>query len=162
VSSGSSLIFFDGGRLTRDRLSRGQRFRIDPRCLAGATVRGAYANVCAGLGIRFDEPEIQQARRDVLAWWLPLLGDELVCFTTLALDASRCGGAITVATSPRFFGGDPFARIFPRTIVETDLFARVPRPTGPGIERYSGLAWPGGAFRNRASGSEPQAPSYAS
>jgi hypothetical protein len=149
VSSGSSLIFFDGSRLTTDRQSGGRRFRLDPRCLSGEPVPGAYANVCAGPAIRFDEPEIQQARRDVLAWWLPLLGDELVCFTTLALDASRCGGAITVATSARFFEDDPFARIFPGTIVETDLFARVPPPTGPAIERYSGLAWPGGAFRNR-------------
>jgi hypothetical protein len=147
VSSGSSLIFFDGEQLTTDRHFGGRRFRLDPRCLAGEPVPGAYANVCAGLAIRFDELEIQQARRDVLAWWLPLLGDELVCFTTLVLDESRCGGAITVATSPRFFESDPFARIFPATVVETDLFARVPSPTGPAIERYSGLAWPGGAFR---------------
>ncbi|HEX6700715.1 MAG TPA: hypothetical protein VF101_08300 [Gaiellaceae bacterium] len=149
MSSGSSLIFFDGSRLTTDRRLGGRRFRIDPRCLFGERVGGVYANVCSGLAIRFDEPEIQQARRDVLAWWLPLLGGELVCFTTLVLDESRCGGAITVATSPDLFEDDPFARIFPATIVETDLFARVPPPTGPAIERYSGLAWPGGAFRNR-------------
>ena len=153
MSAGSSLVFFDGKRLTTDRHSGGRRFRLDPRCLAGETVLGAYANVCAvadpPLSVRFDEPEVQQVRRDALAWWIPLLGDELVCLTTLALDASHYGGAITVATSPRFFEDDPFARIFPGTIVETDLFAHVPPPTGPAIERYSGLAWPGGSFRNR-------------
>jgi hypothetical protein len=149
VSAGSSLIFFDGSRLTTDRRSTGTRYRLDPRCLAADPVPGAFAHVCTGLSIRFDEPEIQQARRDVLAWWVPLLGKELVCFTTLVVDESRCGGAITVATSPELFESDPFARIFPPTIVRTDLFGRVPPPTGPAIERYSGLAWPGGAFRNR-------------
>ena len=147
MSAGSSLLFFDGERLTTDRRSQGRRYRVDPRCLADEPVRGAYANVCAGLAIRFDEPEIQQARRDVLAWWLPLVGRELVCFTTLVLDESRCGGAISVATSAHFFESDPFARIFPATVLETDLFAPVLPPTGPTIERYSGLAWPGGAFR---------------
>jgi hypothetical protein len=146
MSSGSSLIFFDGERLTTDRRSTGQRYRVDPRCLASDPVRGAYANVCTGPSIRFDEPEIQQARRDVLAWWLPLMGARLVCFTTLVVDESRCGGAVTVATSPAFFGSDPFARLFSATVVETDLFARVLPPAGPTIERYSGLAWPGGAF----------------
>ena len=149
MSTGSSLIFFDGERLTTDRRSTGTRYRLDSRCLAADPVRGAFAHVCAGLSIRFDEPEIQQARRDILAWWVPLLGDELVCFTTLVVDESRCGGAITVAASPRLFESDPFARIFPAATVRTDLFARVPPPTGPSIERYSGLAWPGGAFRNR-------------
>ena len=153
MSAGSSVVFFDGERLTTDRRSGGRRFRLDPRCLAGETVRGAFAHVCAvadpALAIRFDEPEVQQVRRDALAWWVPLLGDELVCLTTLVLDASHYGGAITVATTPRFFEDDPFARIFPGTTVETDLFACVPPPTGPAIERYSGLAWPGGSFRNR-------------
>src|SRR5687768_18546548 len=39
-----------------------------------------------------------------LAWWIPLLGDELVCLSTFALDASRYGGAVTVARSPHAFG----------------------------------------------------------
>src|SRR5205823_3520534 len=98
----------DGERLTTDRHSGGRRFRLDPRCLAGEPVRGAFAHVCAvadpSLAIRFDEPEMQQVRRDALAWWIPLLGDELVCLTTLVLDASHYGGAITVATSPLLRG----------------------------------------------------------
>jgi hypothetical protein len=109
--------------------------------------------VCAltddAAALRFDEPEVQQVRRDALAWWIPLLGDDLVCITTLALDASLYGGAITVARRPRWFADDPFARIFPATVVRTDLFSMVAPPPGPVVERYSGVAWPGGQFRNR-------------
>jgi hypothetical protein len=53
---------------------------------------------------------------------------------------------VTVTTDPRAFVDDPFARIFPGTVVRTDLFGLVPPPPGPVIERYSGAAWPGGSF----------------
>ena len=86
-------------------------------------------------------------RRDVLAWWIPLVGDDLVCLTTLALDSSRYGGAITVARTRDLFVDDPFARIFPGTVVRTDLFAPVDPPPGPIVERIAGVAWPGGRFR---------------
>ncbi len=150
MSQGSSLLFWDGERLTRERGTAGRRFRVDPRCFAGEPVPGAYAHVCAladpGAAVRYDEPEVQAARRDALAYWIPLLGEELVALTTLAVDASLCGGAITVARSPRFFADDPFARLFGGATVRTDLFASVPPPPGPVIERYSGAAWPGGTF----------------
>jgi hypothetical protein len=58
-------------------------------------------------------PEIQQVRRDALAWWIPLLGESLVCLTTLAVDTVHYGGAVTVSTDPSAFSSDPFARIFP-------------------------------------------------
>ena len=51
-----------------------------------------------GARLPFDTPEVQQVRRDALAWWIPLLGESLVCLTTLALDPVNYGGAITVAT----------------------------------------------------------------
>jgi len=153
VSAGSSLVFWDGETLTTERGTSGRRLRADPRCLADGAAPEAYAHVCAladpSAALRFDEPEVQQARRDALAWWIPLLGDELVCLTTLAVDASLYGGAITVARSPRWFGEDPFARIFRGTTIRTTLFAQVAAPGGPAIERYSGIPWPGGAFRNR-------------
>jgi hypothetical protein len=142
----SSVIHFDGKQLTRR--PPGRRFRADPRCLAPS--ERAFAHVCAladaSALLPFDAPEVQQARRDALAWWIPLLGDEFVCLTTLAVDAVNYGGAITVARSRRWFDEDPFARIFPGTIVETDLFVPVAPPAGPAIERYSGAAWPGGSF----------------
>jgi hypothetical protein len=56
---------------------------------------------------------VQQARRDALAWWVPLLGDSLVCLSTFALDASRYGGAVTVVRDPARFACDPFGRLFP-------------------------------------------------
>ena len=110
----------------------------------------AWAHVCAlpdeGAQLPYDTPEVQRVRRDALAWWIPLLGDGLLCLTTLAVDTVHYGGAITVALDPVFFAEDPFARIFPGTIVETALFSRVPPPPGPGIERTAGVAWPGGRW----------------
>jgi hypothetical protein len=143
-------VVFDGRRLSADPRAPGRRLRVDARCLDGEPVRGAFAHVCAraddAARLRYDEPEVQQARRDALAWWIPLLGDSLVCVTTLALDASHCAGAVTVARDPGLFADDPFARLFPGTVVATDLFCAVPPPPGPVIERYAGAPWPGGGF----------------
>jgi len=102
--------------------------------------------VCAGEPIPYDDPAIQQARRDALSWWLPLLGDALVCFTTLALDSVHCVGAITVTRTEVRFDDDPFARLFPASVVVSDLFSEVAPPPGPAVERYAGVAWPGGRF----------------
>ena len=89
---------------------------------------------------------MQQARRDALAWWIPLLGDSLVCLSTFAVDASLCAGAITVARDPACFDADPFARLCSGTLVRTSLFSEVDPPPGPVVERYAGAPWPGGAF----------------
>jgi hypothetical protein len=145
-----AYIRFDGKRLSDDPHGPGRRLRIDARCVTDERVEGAYVHVCAltddDAALRYDEPEVQQARRDALAWWIPMLGRELVCISTLALDESRCAGAVTVATDPRRFDCDPFARLFPGTIVRADFFSRVPPPSGPVIERYSGAPWPAGSF----------------
>ncbi len=128
----------------------GRRFGVDPRCLRGDPVVGAWAHVCASpdpeARLPFDAPEVQQARRDALAWWFSLLGDALVCLSTLSLDASHYGGAITVARTPEHFALDPFARLFAGTAVATDLFSCVLPPAGPVMERYSGAPWPAGRF----------------
>jgi hypothetical protein len=104
--------------------------------------------VCLGTPIPYDDVAVQQMRRDTLAWWIPLLGDALVCLTTLALDSVHCAGAITVTSTPVPWEEDPFARIFAGdvSVVQTDLFCRVPAPPGPVVERYAGVAWPGGRF----------------
>ncbi len=144
------FLVFDGETLSRDTRRRGRRLRVDARCFVGEPVRGAFAHVCAlpdrSAALRYDEPEVQQARRDALAWWIPMLGDALVCLSTFALDASRCGGAVTVARDPSLFHQDPFRRLFPGTVVRTNLFSSVAPPPGPPIERYAGAPWPGGAF----------------
>ncbi len=149
MNQGSSRLLWDGSALSRERGAPGRRFRADPRCFLGEPVR-AWAHVCAlaedDAKLPYDEPEIQAVRRDALAWWIPLLADTLVCVTTLAVDTVNYGGAITVATDPSQFGLDPFARIFPGSVVETELFCPVAPPAGPVVERYSGVAWPGGRF----------------
>jgi len=148
------FVVFDGSGLSLDPHADGRRLRIDARCIAREPVRGAFAHVCAltdrSAALRYDEPEVQQARRDALAWWIPMLGDDLVCLSTFALDASRCAGAMTVARDPSRFGDDPFLRLFPGTVVRTDLFCQVAPPPGPPIERYAGAPWPGGRFANVA------------
>ncbi len=145
-----AFVVFDGTHLSLDPRAFGRRLRIDGRCVRGEPVRGAFAHVCAlpdkAAALRYDEPEVQQARRDALAWWIPMLGDELVCLSTLALDASRCAGAVTVARSPALFTDDPFLRLFAGTVVATDVFCAVASPPGPPIERYAGAPWPGGGF----------------
>ena len=147
-----AYVVFDGRRLSADRHAPGRRLRCDARCLAGEPVPGAFAHVCAlpdrDAALRFDEPEVQEARRAALADWIPMLGADFVCLTTFAVDASRCAGAITVARRPDRFDSDPFAHLFPGTVVQTDLFAEVAPPPGPVIERYAGAPWPGGRFQS--------------
>ncbi len=150
----AAVIVFDGDRLSTDPQASGRRMMLDARCLEGEPVPAAFAHVCAsaddGAAVRFDEPEVQQARRDALAWWIALLGDDLVCLSTLALDGSLCAGAVTVARTPARFHSDPFRRLFTGTVVQTDLFSPVAPPAGPVIERYSGAPWPAGAFAGPA------------
>jgi len=149
LPTGAARLSYDG-RALHGATGPGRCFMIDARCLQGVAVPGAYAHVCAlpdeSAVLEFDQPEVQQVRRDALAWWIPLLGDALVCLTTLALDESRYGGAITVTCEPVAFSEDPFARIFPGTVVRTDMFCEVAPPAGPVVERYAGVAWPGGRF----------------
>ena len=149
LPAGAAYLTLDGETLRAGQGS-GRRFMVDARCLAGEPVPDGYAHVCAladpAAALRFDEPEVQQVRRDALAWWIGLLGDALVCMTTLAVDASRYGGAITVTRRPVAWSEDPFARIFPGTVVQSSIFCAVAPPPGPVIERYGGVPWPGGRF----------------
>jgi hypothetical protein len=56
-------------------LEGGLRVRTDPRCIRGEPVLGLWAHVCAATDrsdvLPYDQPEIQQVRRDALAWWVP-------------------------------------------------------------------------------------------
>lgn len=145
------VIVWDGTSLSLDPGAEGRGFLADERCFDGEKVAPAWAHVCAlpdpAATIRFDEPEVQFARREALAWWIPLLGDDLVCLTTLALDGSTYGGAITVVRRERDLRDDPFSRLFPGTSVECGgLFSEVAPPPGPVVERYGGAPWPGGGL----------------
>ncbi len=150
LPEGAAQLAFDGSQLHEGR-GPGRSFMIDARCLQGVAVPGAYAHVCAltdpDAALAYDQPEVQQVRRDALAWWIPMLGDALICLTTLALDEARYAGAITVTRQPVLWSNDPFARIFPATLTRSDIFCPVAPPPGPVLERYAGVAWPGGSFR---------------
>jgi hypothetical protein len=56
---------------------------------------------------------------------------------------------VTVARRAAKFGDDPFAHLFPGTVVHTDFLCPTPLPPGPVIERYAGAPWPGGSFAPR-------------
>ncbi|MDQ3631258.1 MAG: hypothetical protein M3417_08360 [Actinomycetota bacterium] len=128
----------------------GRDFMVDPRVLDGEPVPGAHVHLCAladsDAALAYDQPEIQQVRRDAMAWWFDLLGERLVCCTTLALDEARYGGTLTVTREPVDWTLDPFARIFAGTLMRSDRFCPVAPPAGPVVERYGGVAWPGGHF----------------
>ena len=149
LPAGAAWLSFDGESLQAGR-GPGRRFMVDARCLEGDPVPGAYAHVCASpdeeAKLAYDQPEVQGVRRDAMAWWIPLLADSLVCLTTLALDEAGYGGAITVTNRPVELRDDPFARLFAGPVVRTDLFCQVAPPAGPVLERYAGVAWPGGSF----------------
>jgi hypothetical protein len=143
------LVFDRAGLSTLARAS-GRRLQIDTCCLSGEPVRGAFAHVGtlsdSDAALRFDEHEVQQARRDVLASWIPLLGADLCASPPAPLMPAGTGRDHRGAAPGDRFGDDPFARLFPGTLMETDLFAEAPPPPGPVIERYAGLPWPGGGF----------------
>ena len=139
-------LFWDGAQLALEPGGGGRRLAVDRRCLDGDPVAGCYAHVCALADEAARQPEVQEARRAALASWIPLLGDALVCLSTLSVDSVHCAGALTVARDPRLFADDPFARLFAGTIVRTDIFGVVAAPAGPSIERTAGAPWPGGRF----------------
>ena len=92
------------------------------------------------LRVLFDDPAVCQAMRVVLA------GSPVAVMSTLVRDPSTIGGALTATHAPRPEGlvDDPFARIFPRTLlrVEGGLVGTMPGPVGPGVQRYAGAPWP--------------------
>ncbi len=91
--------------------------------------------------LKFDDPAVQQARRDVLARRPP------DAVSTLLFDASHFAGSITVRRGA--LASDPFARIFPARVLEVGagVVGRMPMPCGPTIERHgSENPWPWPAF----------------
>jgi hypothetical protein len=100
----------------------------------------------SGVRLPFDDPAVQQARRQVL------LHPFAAAVSTLLRDDSHFEGAITVAHSAaehHRLRDDPFARIFPSRLlaVEAGILGSVPSPTGPTIERYgSSNPWPWDLF----------------
>jgi hypothetical protein len=127
--------------------------RVDDRLIDPAGGPAWISLVLAPSGVRlpFDDLAVQQARRLVLS------RPPLDAVSTLLRDDSHFEGAIAVALSTdaqRWLREDPFARIFPRTLLAVDagILGSVAAPTGPTIERYgSGNPWPWDRFRADAS-----------
>jgi hypothetical protein len=125
-----------------------EALRVDERLIdpGGSPALISFVLAPPGARLPFDDPAVQQARREVLSQW-PGAG-----VSTLLRDNSHFEGAITVARSAdaqRVLGEDPFARIFPSRLfaVEAGILGCLAAPSGPTIERYgSGNPWPWDSF----------------
>ena len=125
-----------------------EALRLDPRLVDPAGAPATVSIVIAPPGARllFDDPAVQQARRDVLA------RRPFDAVTTLLRDSSHFAGAITVARGAEQLArlrDDPFGRLFPARIVAVPagVLGVTPPPAGPTIERYgSASPWPWDRF----------------
>lgn len=122
--------------------------RVDERLIDPTGGPAWISLVLAPAGVRlpFDDLAVQHARRQVLS------RPPLAAVSTLLRDDSHFEGAITVARSAdrmQWLRDDPFARLFPHSLLAVDagILGSVPAPTGPTIERYgSGNPWPWDRF----------------
>ena len=95
------------------------------------------------LQVPYDDPAVSQAIRRVIA------APPADAMSTLMLDSSSIGGAVTARRDGwSELTDDPFARLFPRRLLHVDagLIGRMPAPTGPVMQRYSGNPWPWDRF----------------
>lgn len=103
----------------------------------------------AGISLPFDDLSVMHALRGRLSTVWPGL-----C-TSLLVDWSRIGGALTGATDPETLEDDPFARVFTHRRllrVEPGALGAIPAPTGPGTVRYgSGNPWPWDRYEGQVS-----------
>jgi hypothetical protein len=115
---------------------------VDP---GGVAARISLVLPPAGVRLPFDDPAVQQARRDLLAL------EPFDAVTTLLTDDSHFEGSLLVARGgdAARLGDDPFARVFPAQVlhVGAGVLGRVAWPAGPVIERYgSAQPWPADRF----------------
>ena len=123
----------------------GRALRVDERIVAGGG-RATWISWCRfgdddGDGsFAFDDGAVTGALRRRLADPWP----EAV--SSLLVDWSRIGGAVTTGRTAHEAATDPFARVFPtRRLLrcEAGALGPIPAPTGPGVTRYgSGNPWP--------------------
>lgn len=84
----------------------------------------------------FDDPAVLQARRAALAGPWPRAA------SALTVDAVHWAGSVWVGD------GDPFRLLGRPALLQVGagVLGRMPRPTGPALERYAGASWPAGSF----------------
>ncbi len=133
-----------------DRPPTPRALRVDGRV---ATTGGpaTWASWCRFDGeesLPFDDGAVSGALRRRLTRAWP------VAVTTALVDWSRIAGSLTLGMSAREVGDDPFAAVFPRTVlrIPAGSLGINPPPTGPGITRYgSGNPWPWSEYAGQVS-----------
>jgi hypothetical protein len=122
---------------------RARAVKVDGRVVdpEGTAARVSLVTAPDRVRLPFDDTAVQGARRAVLA------GRPMRLVSTFLRGDSIFAGAITAApdSDEGALRDDPFARIFPRWILDVGpgLLGAVPAPAGPVIERYgSGNPWP--------------------
>ena len=99
----------------------------------------------SGVSLLFDDPAVSGALRRVL------LGERATVLSTLLVDESHFGGALTGVRDghERLLADDPFARLFPARLLRfgAGLLGSTPGLPGPVIARYGGgEPWPWSRF----------------
>lgn len=124
------------------RVPVSQAVRIDARLIdpTGDAAWISLAIVSEATAPLFDDPAVSEAMRATLRAVPP------AAVSTLVRDASLWAGSVTVWRDPPWTSGaeDPFARVHPARLlhVAAGLFATVPAPCGPAIQRVGGELWP--------------------
>jgi hypothetical protein len=120
--------------------------RMDER-LADPDGRAAWVSLVTiprQIAPLFDDVAVSQALRQVLR------GRQRDAVSTLVRDATTFAGSVTVGHTggPRSLRDDPFARQHPARILHAGpgMFAVLPAPAGPAIQRYTGKPWPAAGF----------------
>jgi hypothetical protein len=130
-----------GRKPHRDALRTDARL-VDPR---GQPAWVSLVTVPRDAAPLFDDVAVSEAMRQVLRGIPP------AAVSTLVRDATTFAGAVTIRrTWPEALRDDPFARLHPNRILHAGagLFADLPVPAGPAIQRYSGKPWPAAGFDN--------------
>jgi len=124
----------------------GQALRMDER-LVDPHGRPAWVSLVTlprEIAPLFDDVAVGHALRRVLR------GRQRDAVSTLVRDATTFAGSLTVAhtDNPRSLRDDPFARLHPARILHAGpgMFAALPAPAGPAIQRYAGKPWPAAGF----------------
>ena len=125
--------------------------RIDGRIVAGGGP-ARWLSWCRFAGdesLAFDDGAVSGAlRRRLAAPAWP------VAVSTALVDWSRIAGSVTLGVDRRDVANDPFAAVFPQTILEVEpgTLGVIPAPTGPVITRYgSGNPWPWDVYAGQVS-----------
>ena len=122
----------------------GRALRVDERIVAGGGdakwISWSRFDDDHDASLAFDDGAVTGAlRRRLIDPW-----PEAV--STLLVDWSRIGGAITTGVTAHDAAIDPLARVFgtQRLLrIEPGILGPIPAPTGPGVTRYgSGNPWP--------------------